>query len=63
MQPPATIHILLDFLEEDVRRAEQSKFYNHIGALDPRRSRLVREAILQESLIRADAQFAGAPPL
>jgi hypothetical protein len=35
MQPPATIHTLLDFLEEDVKRAEQSKFYNHIAALDP----------------------------
>jgi hypothetical protein len=35
MQPPATIHTLLEFLEEDVKRAEQSKFYNHIAALDP----------------------------
>ncbi len=35
MQPTATIHTLLDFLEEDVKRAEQSKFYNHIAALDP----------------------------
>lgn len=35
MQPAATIHTLLDFLEEDVKRVEQSKYYPHIVALDP----------------------------
>jgi hypothetical protein len=35
IHPPATIHTLLEFLEEDVKRAEQSKFYDLIAALDP----------------------------
>lgn len=35
MQPTATIHTLLDFLQEDVKRAEQSKYYDRIAALDP----------------------------
>lgn len=35
MQPAATIHTLLDFLEEDVKRAEQSSYYDRIAALDP----------------------------
>jgi hypothetical protein len=35
MTPAATIHTLLEFLEEDVRRVEQSKFYDQIAALDP----------------------------
>lgn len=34
MQPAATIHTLLDFLEEDVKRVEQSKYYPQIAALD-----------------------------
>ncbi|WP_424363087.1 hypothetical protein [Methylocystis parvus] len=34
IRPTATIHTLLDFLEEDVRRADQSKYFEHIAALD-----------------------------
>ncbi|RNJ51392.1 type IV secretion system DNA-binding domain-containing protein [Methylocystis hirsuta] len=35
IKPAATIHTLLQFLEEDVRRAEQSRFYDNIISLDP----------------------------
>lgn len=35
MRPAATIHTLLEFLEEDVKRAEQSRFYDNIISLDP----------------------------
>lgn len=35
MQPAATVHTLLDFLQEDVHRVEQSSYYSHIAALDP----------------------------
>ncbi|MGB5085584.1 MAG: hypothetical protein WBO09_13500 [Methylocystis silviterrae] len=37
IQPAATIHTLLDFLEEEVhyKRVEQSNYYRYIAALDP----------------------------
>lgn len=35
MRPAATIHTLLEFLEENVTRAEQSRFYENIVSLDP----------------------------
>lgn len=35
MRPAATIHTLLEFLEEDVKRPEQSRFYDNIISLDP----------------------------
>jgi hypothetical protein len=35
LRPTATIDTLREFLEEDVKRAEQSRFYKHITALDP----------------------------
>ena len=63
MQPAATIHTLLDFLEEDVKRAEQSKFYNHIAALDPTARGFFEKQFYKNPSFAQTRIFAGAPPL
>ena len=51
------------FCEEDVKRAEQSKFYNHIAALDPTARGFFEKQFYKNPSFAQTRNVARAPPL